>query len=78
MKRKVKNFLVLLVAILILFCSLFALFDFLHEIANEQRGHNGVGGEIVVWFIPIVSYFFYTNAKDTKSVFCKEKKDDHD
>lgn len=77
MKRKVKTFFVLSVAFLILFCSLFALFDLLHEIANEQRSHNGVGGEIAVWFIPIVAYFFYKNVKDTKSVFCKDKKDDH-
>lgn len=51
------------------FCFLGFLFKEVREIALMQRGHGGVGGEIAIFFIPVVVYFVYKNAKDLISCF---------
>lgn len=69
MKIKAKRIVAGAIVFIVLVVFLPMLFNFLHEIANEQRGHSGIGGEIAVWFLPVICYYFYKNAKDTKSVF---------
>lgn len=43
-------------------------YELLHAVANELRGHNGVGGEIAVFFLPIIIWMVYRNIKDMREV----------
>ena len=44
-------------------------YEVLHAFATAERGHEAIGGEIAVFFIPYIVYMFRRNIKDTKECF---------
>ena len=55
---------------------MFCLYGHAHERALILRGHSGVGGEIMLFFIPVLVWGFYRCFKDTRDVMKGDDEDD--
>ena len=57
-----------------LFGLAFGLMPWLYSVATAQRGYYAIGGEALVWMIPLLAYWLYGSMKDfAKGVNCYEE-----
>ena len=76
MKRVVKFIKRYCVYILLVVAALAVLIGgylILHHIATAERGYEAIGGEICVFFVPLIIYAIHRNIKDTKEALRDEK-----
>ena len=77
-KKRVNKFikrylLSILLAVAVYGGLLLAFFE-LHSIATVQRGYEAIGGEILIFALPLIVYIGFLNAKDTAAIIKKRGK----